>query len=340
MRIFIYGSRGYAPVVLNSFLRKKENVVGVCAPVACPSIWLKLKKYVADILIRKGLFPRQCFLYKDPFDEMPTLVEVAEKNNIPVLRAAELNTPSFEAALRKLSPELAVVCGFPKLIPMPLAELVKYGVINLHPSLLPQHKGGTPNRWVIRNGDDVTGISAHYITENFDEGPVISSKEIAVYTKDTWGDVERRICEVMPGIACELLNMAREGRLHAIPQDFSKSYYEPPFRGEHQIIDWYQSAISVQRCCNAIRPKSGGLTYLGNRTYCIWETNVLDTLMPERAPGTLMDVDKDGQVIISTGRGSLAVVSFIERGRIVPVKYMLRWRLIRIGQCFNSGVSC
>ncbi|MBT8226984.1 MAG: hypothetical protein HKP61_13325 [Dactylosporangium sp.] len=65
---------------------------------------------------------------------------------------------------------------FPWWLPPELLRLPRYGVVNLHPSLLPRHRGPIPVHWAIRAGDPTTGVTAHLMNEGFDTGPILAQE--------------------------------------------------------------------------------------------------------------------------------------------------------------------
>ena len=72
-----------------------------------------------------------------------------------------------------------------KILPKEIFSAPKYGSINIHPSLLPKHRGPSPIYWVLKNREKTTGLTCHYIDEGIDSGEIISQRKIAVESHDT-----------------------------------------------------------------------------------------------------------------------------------------------------------
>lgn len=90
--------------------------------------------------------------------------------------------PSGPADLRPMldgyAPDLLLVFGFNWKIPRGVIGSLRYGALNIHPSLLPKYRGPSPIPWAIRNGDRDLGMTIHRMTEKIDAGPVLAQRAI------------------------------------------------------------------------------------------------------------------------------------------------------------------
>ncbi len=108
--------------------------------------------------------------------------------DIPLLRIKKINSEETYEAVKEANPDLCVISHFERLIKKPLLDIPKLGFINLHPSLLPNHRGLTPQHWPIIDGDKEAGITIHYVDEGTDTGNIILQKRFPLkgdeYVKD------------------------------------------------------------------------------------------------------------------------------------------------------------
>ena len=105
---------------------------------------------------------------------------------------------AFPALLEKYSPDLIALLGFLWLMPSHLVEKYQRKILNLHPALLPKHGGKGlygyhVHRSVLEAGDEVTGITIHWIDDKYDEGELIFQARTKVDRKDTPEDLARKI---------------------------------------------------------------------------------------------------------------------------------------------------
>src|SRR6266511_4581041 len=91
---------------------------------------------------------------------VPPPVEVAaETEGLPVLQPERLADPAFVERLRALAPDVGVVVAYGHLLSPSLLAIPKHGMMNVHPSLLPELRGAAPIEWAIINGLEKTGVT-------------------------------------------------------------------------------------------------------------------------------------------------------------------------------------
>ena len=324
LKIFLIGNKGYATMILKSLLKNHENVVGLCCKDDYLPLRKSVKQYIASKLKTLAFCHNDHFYHKDPFEAFESLKKIALKNRIPVLYSDKLRNPEFETTLKNLAPDLILVTGFHRLIPLNIIKLPNKAIINLHPSLLPRHRGGTPCRWVIRYGEKETGVTAHFVNEKFDCGDIILQKRLKINPNETYGGLKLRTSDLMVKMVHRVIQMVRNGSIKGIPQDNNHATYEPAFRGNYQIVDWSLPVLEIKQICYAIRPKSGGITNLRNRKTCVWDLEVLDNTTSEQLPGTIVEIDHNGYPIVSCGEGRAKILSFLHSGKIVRADKIIK----------------
>lgn len=97
------------------------------------------------------------------------------------------------AALEARGVEYVVMAGYMRKVTPVLLDAFPNRVVNLHPALLPRHKGAHAIRDAYEAGDEVTGITIHFANENYDEGPIVFQHEVPILPDDTLGELEERI---------------------------------------------------------------------------------------------------------------------------------------------------
>lgn len=331
LKIFIMGNRGYASKLLDDFIKKGEQVVGISCRNDKTSFLGFIRRVASPIRAIAG-HATENFFHKDPFGGFLSPRVIAVRHKIPVLYAEQMKTQKFYEQLQALAPDVIFVAGFHRLIPENILTIPKRAIVNFHPSLLPKHRGGTPNRWVIRNGERESGVTVHAVTEKFDEGDVFFQRRIPVAPNETWGELEMKIADLVVESADATLDATSRGALYGTPQKENDATYEPPFHGRHQVIDWALSAEEIRRICYAMRPKSGGLTTFSGRTLCIWDIEPQDG-MCARPPGSIIAIENRG-VVVCCGKGAARVTEFLSHGKIVPAHAMVSQLRLKVGGCF------
>lgn len=130
-------------------------------------------------------------------------------------RTAFTKTDDVLNLLKATKPDLIVLAGFLWKFPEHILEAFPNKVINVHPALLPKYGGKGMygmhvHEAVVANNESETGITIHYVNENYDEGAIIFQAKCEVNKKDTFKDVAAKIHELemkhFPEVVKKLLN--------------------------------------------------------------------------------------------------------------------------------------
>tara|TARA_R100001082_G_scaffold17068_1_gene8588 strand:+ start:23 stop:556 length:534 start_codon:yes stop_codon:yes gene_type:complete len=108
----------------------------------------------------------------------------ADKLGIPHLNIKSADENQIIQIFEAWRVELIVLAGWMRIISPKLIEAFPNRIINLHPSLLPKYKGLHAIERALESGDNVTGVSVHYVNEELDGGEIILQEEVPILPKD------------------------------------------------------------------------------------------------------------------------------------------------------------
>jgi phosphoribosylglycinamide formyltransferase-1 len=91
--------------------------------------------------------------------------------------------------------DLIVLAGFMRILTPSFVQHYQGKLLNIHPSLLPKYQGLNTHQRAIDAGDDVHGVSVHFVTEELDGGPVILQAKVPVFEGDNCDDLAARVHE-------------------------------------------------------------------------------------------------------------------------------------------------
>ena len=124
----------------------------------------------------------------------------AQESNIPtqVLSHRDFaDRDSFDQALietiDRFQPDLVVLAGFMRILSAGFVRHYQDRLINIHPSLLPRHKGLDTHKKALEAGDTVAGATVHWVTEALDSGAIIRQVEVPIFPQDTEEDLKARV---------------------------------------------------------------------------------------------------------------------------------------------------
>lgn len=96
-------------------------------------------------------------------------------------------------ALEERDIDYVAMAGYMRKVTPVLLDAFSNRVVNLHPALLPAHRGAHAIQDAFEAGDEVTGITIHFANEEYDKGPIIFQHEVPILPEDTIEDLEARI---------------------------------------------------------------------------------------------------------------------------------------------------
>ena len=123
----------------------------------------------------------------------------AQKHHIPIHYLLNPKEPhELLKKLKAIDPELILLCGFVKKIPPLFLKEFPKKFLNIHPSLLPQYGGKgfyglNIHKEVIKNKEAFTGITVHWVNEDYDQGEIIEQIKVAVRPHDTAESLQERL---------------------------------------------------------------------------------------------------------------------------------------------------
>jgi methionyl-tRNA formyltransferase len=173
-------------------------------------------------------------------------------NNITVLQPEKVRDPKFLEEVGSLAPDLIVVHAFGQILPKTLFEIPKFGVINVHYSLLPRYRGAAPVQWAILNGEKETGIAIMQMDEKLDTGAILLEQAVVIGESDTTGTLLTKLSELGREFLISAVKGLKAGTLKPIPQDDTKATYAPPIAKEQGKIDWKEGIDCRHRYCSCI----------------------------------------------------------------------------------------
>jgi len=110
-------------------------------------------------------------------------------------------------------PDLVVLAGFMRILTADFVQHYQGRMLNIHPSLLPKYQGLNTHQRAIDAGDNVHGVSVHFVTEELDGGPVILQAKVPVFEDDVSDDLAARIHQQEHRIYPLVIEWFCQGRL-------------------------------------------------------------------------------------------------------------------------------
>ena len=186
-----------------------------------------------------------------------TIHDAAVESVVPVIQTPErLRADEAIEALLALRPDLIVLADYGQIVPAALLDVGR-GALNLHPSLLPRHRGATPVPAAILAGDIETGVTLMRMDEGLDSGPVVARTVVPLIAGETAPDLEARLAEIAADLLGERVGPWLRGEIEAQPQPAEGVTMTRPLLRQDGRLDVSRSAAELERQVRAYQPWPG-----------------------------------------------------------------------------------
>lgn len=155
---------------------------------------------------------------------MPSVKKLALENKIPVLQPVKLS--DIQHDIKRLGKNIAgVLVSYGRIIPDSIITLFTPGIINVHPSLLPNYRGPTPIESAIANGDNETGVSIIKLTKSMDAGPIYFQMRCKLNGDETQPGLYKTLAKIGAKLITEKLPDILDGSLKPVEQNNINTSY-------------------------------------------------------------------------------------------------------------------
>ena len=239
--------------------------------------------------------------------ENSSLSLFADQQNIPVIDLSQ-SVGLIVEQCKQMPIDIILMSCFGRRLPEEVVALAKWGCFNMHPSLLPSYRGPEPIFWQMKHEIE-TGVSWHFVTNDFDAGDVVKQKVVILDDGVSYQEISHAMADAGADLMMQMLTELSTANLPASPQDQAmSSYYPYPVKHDFVIdIKWSaQHAFNFMRATEAF-----GYPYLcqiGNHRYMLdksldYDNN--DHLQDAEVSGNTLNIPCNGGVLTTTFTGKL-----------------------------------
>ncbi len=234
---------------------------------------------------------------------------IAAQHSIPLLSPARLSDAAEELA--SFEAEAGVLIAYGKILPAAILDLFPRGIVNIHPSLLPLHRGSTPVESVILEGASQTGVSLMRLGDKMDAGPVFAQQIVPLSGTETKENLADQLAVIGSQLLIENLSAILDGSLPASAQNESLATYDTLIAKHNGTIDWSKPAVQLEREIRAYAHWPRSRTTIGTSEVIITKAHVRNGY---GEAGSLW-LEEAKQLGIYTAEGVLVIDSLIPTGK-------------------------
>lgn len=231
----------------------------------------------------------------------PSALKVkAQELSIPVLQYEKVSREGIED-IENLNPDVVVTAAFGQILSERFLAIPKFGVLNVHASLLPKYRGSSPIQWSIINGDVESGITVMRTVKAVDAGDILLEKATPIGKDETAGELFDRLAILGGEAICEAISLVKSGKAVFVPQDESKATHCSMISKEDGNIDFSKTARQIDCFVRGMSPWPSAFTHVLGKTLKVFKV--------EKADCDVENIDsfEAGQVVKSSAKEGLFV---------------------------------
>lgn len=183
--------------------------------------------------------------------------KAAAELGIPVHQPERVRRPEVIEQLKDLGAEMMVVVGYGQIIPQAIIDLPRYGILNVHASLLPKYRGAAPIQWAIANGDTETGVTIMQIDAGLDTGDMLLKGALEILPAETAPQLSQRLAPLGADLLLKAIRGIEAADIVREMQNDATATYARILKKEDGQIDWTRTAADTYNRLRGFTPWPG-----------------------------------------------------------------------------------
>lgn len=231
---------------------------------------------------------------------------------LPLHQPDRLRATGAEIAIAALRPDLGVLADYGQIVPRSVLAIPAHGILNVHPSALPRHRGATPIPATIAAGDPIAAVSLIWMDEGLDTGPIVAAESWPLDGTETAETLGAEAARRGATLLRATLGPWLRGEIEATLQADTGATLTRALRREHGRLDPTMTAVELGRLVRAHQPWPGSFVDTAHGRLIVHQAVVVPGDADDR-PGTLV-ADGDG-LALTTAAGRLRLIRVQLAGR-------------------------
>ena len=241
----------------------------------------------------------------------PAVISLARELGLSTMQPANPNDAASLERIRAARPDVLAVVAYGRLLRGSLLELAPAGVVNLHPSLLPEYRGASPIQAAICDGRAHTGVTLMRMDAGLDTGPVIAAREVSIGADDTSPALHDRLADAGAALLHETIDSWVAGSVSAQPQDPEAATLTRPLERADAELDLRRPVHDLYNQWRAFQPWPGAFVMVDGQRVVVAE---MEQPLAEGRPVGRASLDGDS-LIVGCGSGALRLTRLQPEGR-------------------------
>lgn len=210
-------------------------------------------------------------------------------------------------------PDLVVTCAYGQMVPKVILEAFPFGCINVHASLLPAYRGGSPIHTAILKGETETGVTIMRMVQKMDAGEMYHVEKVSIDLDDTTETLHDKLVVCgRKALRASLVDICT-GKITGVPQDESKVSFARNISKEQELIGFDEEYETTVNHIRGLISWPVGYTYLDGKKVKLHGVLRTNRTSSEK-DGTILGLSSEGVDVALCGR-VLAITSLQMEGK-------------------------
>lgn len=245
--------------------------------------------------------------------EAPPVKTIALQHNIPVFQPEKLL--SIQKNLKNFSADMGVVFAFSRIIPKEIIDIFPKGILNIHPSMLPQFRGPSPVQEAILHGLNETGVSIIKLDEKMDHGPILVQKKITINSSHATAEILQQCAALGTKMLLNIIPKYVQNKIILQEQNHEKATYSHIITRENGLIDWKNDEKRIYLQFKAYNPWPGVFTHIEGKRIKILDLKPLRSISEGKlSPGTIFQAN-NGKMAIQCKKNAILINTLQAEGK-------------------------
>ncbi|MDY3724258.1 MAG: methionyl-tRNA formyltransferase [Candidatus Borkfalkiaceae bacterium] len=238
--------------------------------------------------------------------------------------------------LKSLNADIMVTCAYGQLLSQEIIDICKFGIINVHASLLPKYRGAAPIQYAVINGESKTGVTFMKTAAGLDTGDIIAEYEIPIGTDETAGELAARLSALGAEHICDILTAIENGSATFTPQNERLAFTVKTIKKEQAETDFSLPAVKVKQFILGMNPSPVAYAFCKGKKIKIYRAKALN----EEFAGKCGEVVKaDKKLIVKCGSGAIEITEIQEEGgKKLSARDFTAGRKLAVGDVLGKNV--
>lgn len=246
----------------------------------------------------------------------PPVKAAAMAHGLDVYQPERLRGAAALERLAAAAADLFVIAAYGQILRPAVLALPPRGCLNVHPSLLPRHRGPAPVAAAILAGDRETGVTIMLTDAGMDTGPILAQRRLPLTGRETTASLTPVLFDLGAALLIETIPAWLDGALAPRPQGESRATVSRLFAREDGRVDWRRPAVEIARQIRALNPWPRAFTFFAGARLLLLDAREADVGTPgaDAEPGTMVGATAEG-FLVRAGAGAVLVTEVQAEGR-------------------------